>query len=114
MIPVRQIPSLPHRRPVCPTEQAGNGSVRQSRLSAVTALDADKLRSWLKGDKKTKSGMGLNGNSARSIVKSAKRIFGAAVRGKLLVENPSAGHSTAIIERPDRVQLVDLERSAAC
>ena len=79
------------------------------KLAAVTPLDADKFRSWLKGDKKTKSGMGLNENSARSIVKNAKLIFGAAVKGKLLVENPFAGHSTAIIERPDRLQFVELE-----
>ena len=78
-------------------------------LSAVTPLDADRFRSWLKGDKKTKSGMGLAENSARSIVKNAKLIFGAAVKGKLIVENPFAGHSTAIIERPDRLQFVDLD-----
>ena len=79
------------------------------KLAAVTPLDADKFRSWLKGDKATRSGAGLAENSARSIVKNAKLIFGAAVKGKLIVENPFAGHSTAIIERPDRLQFVDLE-----
>ena len=79
------------------------------KLAAVTPLDADKFRSWLKGDKATNCGMGLAENSARSIVKNAKLIFGAAVKGKLIVENPFAGHSTAIIERPDRLQFVDLE-----
>ena len=34
------------------------------KLAAVTPLDADKFRSWLKGDKATKSGMGLAENSA--------------------------------------------------
>jgi len=77
------------------------------KLVDVTPLDADKFRSWLKGDKVSKSGLGLNENSARSIVKNAKLIFGAAVKGKLIVENPFAGHSTAIIERPDRLQFVD-------
>ncbi len=77
------------------------------KLAAVTPLDADKFRSWLKGDKATNCGMGLAENSARSIVKNAKLIFGAAVKGKLIVENPFAGHSTAIIERPDRLQFVD-------
>lgn len=77
------------------------------QLADVTPLDADKFRSWLKGDKATKSGAGLCENSVRSIVKNAKLIFGAAVKGRLIVENPFAGHSTAIIERPDRLQFVD-------
>ena len=79
----------------------------EAKLANVTPLDADKFRSWLKGDKASGSGAGLAENSARSIVKNAKLIFGAAVKGKLIAENPFDGHSTAIIERPDRMQFVD-------
>ena len=78
-------------------------------LSSITALDSDRFRSWLKGDKKTKRGRGLSENSARSIVKNAKLIFGAAVKGRLIAENPFVGHSTAIIERPDRLEFVKRE-----
>ena len=80
---------------------------RNGKLAAVTPLDADKFRSWLKGDKATNCGRGLAENSARSIVKNAQRIVGAAVKGQRIVENPFAGHSTAIIERPDRLPFVD-------
>lgn len=55
-------------------------------LARMTTLDADRFRSWLKGDKQTKRGMGLNENSVRSIVKNTKLIFGAAVKGRLLIE----------------------------
>ena len=78
-----------------------------TKLARVTPLSADKFRSWLKGDKASGSGAGLAENSARSIVKNAMLIFGAAVKGKLIAENPFDGHSTAIIERPDRMQFVD-------
>ena len=78
-------------------------------LASVTPLDADRFRSWLKGDKQTKGGMGLNENSVRSIVKNAKLIFGAAVKGRLLIENPFHGHKTAVSANKERQEFISRE-----
>ncbi|MDB5344372.1 MAG: hypothetical protein JWP89_2749 [Schlesneria sp.] len=80
-------------------------------LSAITALDADRFRSGCKGDK-------LSENYTRTLVKNAKLIFGAAVKGKVISENPFAGHKTTVYSRPERMEFIDLESSrkvlAAC
>lgn len=70
-------------------------------LSAVTPHDADRFGSWLKATK------GHAENTARGHLKNAKLIFGAAVRAKLITENPFKGISTQLVKRPDRMAFID-------
>ncbi len=85
---------------------------KSKKLQAVTPLDAKQFRSWLKGVQK------LAENTCRTHIKNSKLIFGAAKEGKLIEENPFAGHSTALIDRKDRMVFVDRETTervlAAC
>lgn len=85
------------------------GESRQ--LASITAFDADKFRAGCKGDK-------LSENYTRTLIKNAKLIFGAAVKGRLISENPFNGHKTTVYSRPERMEFVDLDTSqkvlAAC
>lgn len=80
-------------------------------LDSITALDADQFRASCKGDS-------LSENYTRTLIKNAKQFFGAAVKGRLITENPFRGHKTTVYSRPERMEFVDLETSrrvlAAC
>ena len=72
-------------------------------LASITAFDADQFRSWLKGTK------GHAENTVRGHLKNSKLFFGAAVRAKLIGENPFKGISSQLIKRPDRMAFVTPE-----
>jgi len=108
------------RKDVKPATQTAYGICRaklveffgESRpLVCITALDADNFRANCRGEK-------LSENYTRTLIKNAKLFFKAAVKGKLISENPFAGHKTTIFSRPERMEFVDLDRSrkvlAAC
>ena len=67
----------------------------------VTPHDADQFGSWLKSKKNHAE------NTAHGHLKNAKLIFGAAVRAKLITENPFKGISTQLVRRPDRMAFID-------
>lgn len=69
----------------------------------ITAHDADQFRSWLKGTK------GHAENTVRGHLKNSKLFFGAAVRAKILIENPFKGISSQLVKRPDRMVFVTRE-----
>ena len=69
-------------------------------LANVTPHDADQFGSWLKSKKNHAE------NTARGHLKNAKLIFGAAMRAKLIAENPFKGISTQLVRRPDRMAFV--------
>ncbi len=85
------------------------GESRQ--LESITALDADQFRANCKGE-------GHSENYTRTLIKNSKLIFGAAVKGKIIAENPFAGHKTTVYSRPERMEFVELDTSrkvlAAC
>ncbi|WP_425267272.1 tyrosine-type recombinase/integrase [Aeoliella straminimaris] len=60
---------------------------KDAKLASVTPGDADKFRLWL-ADKK--DGQGLAANTARRRCGIAKQFFRAALRSKLIAENPFA------------------------
>ena len=60
-------------------------------LADVTPHDADQFRSWMKSTKKHAE------NTTRGHLKNSKLIFGAAVRARLIVENPFKGISTQLV-----------------
>ena len=70
-------------------------------LADVTPHDADQFRSWMKSTKPHAE------NTTRGHLKNSKLIFGAAVRARLIVENPFKGISTQLVKRPDRMAFVD-------
>lgn len=80
-------------------------------LASITALDADQFRASCKGD-------AMSENYTRTVIKNAKLFFAAAVKGKIITENPFKGHKTGLIARPERMEFVDLETTrkvlAAC
>ena len=63
-------------------------------LSNVTPHDADQFHSWMNGHKKTKSGKAMAENTVRGHLKNANRIFGSALKARLIVENPFRGISS--------------------
>lgn len=75
----------------------------EKRIVDVTAFDADQFRSWLKGTKKHAE------NTVRGHLKNSKLFFGAAVRAKLIDENPFKGISSQLVKRPDRMAFVATE-----
>ena len=80
------------------------------RLVDVTPLDADRFRSWLKnGTKGEGAKTELSENYTRTLVKNAKLIFGAAMKGRLIVSNPFAGHKTNVTSNRERMVFVDHE-----
>ena len=70
-------------------------------LADVTPHDADQFCSWMKSTKTHAE------NTTRGHLKNAKLMFGAAVRARLIVENPFKGISTSLVKRPDRMAFVD-------
>ncbi len=69
-------------------------------LADITPHDADQFRSWL-------SSKGKAENTTRGHLKNAKLFFGAAVKARLIVENPFKGISSQLVKRPDRMAFVD-------
>ena len=69
-------------------------------LADITPHDADQFRSWL-------SSKGKAENTTRGHLKNAKLRFGAAVKARLIVENPFKGISSQLVKRPDRMAFVD-------
>ena len=69
-------------------------------LADITPHDADQFRSWL-------SSKGKAENTTRGHLKNCKLFFGAAVKARLIVENPFKGISSQLVKRPDRMAFVD-------
>ena len=69
-------------------------------LADITPHDADQFRSWLSSKGKAK-------NTTRGHLKNCKLFFGAAVKARLIVENPFKGISSQLVKRPDRMAFVD-------
>jgi len=72
-------------------------------LSSVTAGDADSFRLFL-----IEKGL-ADGTTARRVMGRAKQFFHAAVRHKLIHENPFAGQKVSVQSNPDRFAFVSLE-----
>ncbi len=78
------------------------------RLGDVTPLDADRFRSWLKaGTKGDTAKTSLSENYTRTLIKNAKLVFGAAVKGRLIESNPFAGHKTKVMANRERMVFVE-------
>jgi len=99
------------RKDVKPRTRTNYGAARsklveyfsESReLASITALDADQFRASCKGSK-------MSENYTRTIIKNAKLFFAAAVKGKLIQENPFQGHKTSVFSRLERMEFVDQE-----
>jgi integrase len=88
-------------------EQARNKALEffgaDKPLADITALDADRFRAWMKGVKE------LGENTIRGQVKNIKQFFQAAVKGRIIAENPFAGHKTTVFARPERMAYIDRE-----
>ena len=78
-------------------------------LADITAHDADQFSSWLKGTRKTKSQKPMAENTVRGHLKNSKLFFGAAVKARLIAENPFKGISSQLVKRPERMAFVDRE-----
>jgi integrase len=76
-------------------------SFGQSRISRVTALEADRFRSWLKGVQN------LAESTVRTHIKNAKLIFKAADKGDLIKGNAFSGHKTAVHANTSRMEFVE-------
>ena len=78
-----------------------------TRPADITPHDADQFRSWLKGTRKTASNKPMAENTVRGHLKNAKLIFGAAVKARLIAENPFKGISSQLVKRPDRMAFIE-------
>jgi integrase len=78
---------------------------KDRRLDVVTRLDAEQWQDWLRSTKK------LHINTVRTHIKYAKMFFGAAVKGRLIAENPFAGFKTKLVAREERMRFVTLEET---
>lgn len=75
---------------------------REKLMRDITAGDADRWRIWLAGQARKKGvGKGLADNTVRRRCGIAKQFFRAAVRDKLIGENPFA-HLVAAVRRNDK------------
>jgi integrase len=72
-----------------------------TQLAAITPHAADQFRSWLLGSKKQAE------NTVRGHIKNAKLFFGAAIRARLITENPFKGMSSQLVKRPDRMAFIE-------
>ena len=75
------------------------------RMNSITPGDADAFRVFLKVEE------GLAENTVRRRMGIAKQFFRAAIRRKLIAENPFDGQSTLVRENPKRFYFVSREQS---
>lgn len=75
-------------------------------MDRITQGDAEDFRLFLLGEKK------LADNTARRVCGRAKQFFAAAVRHKLIAENPFAGMKCSIIENRERDRFITLGEAA--
>ena len=76
-------------------------------IDEITCGDADAFRVFLKTEE------GLAENTVRRRLGIAKQFFRAAVRGKIVDENPFDGQSTFVRENPKRFYFVSREETQA-
>lgn len=77
----------------------------QKRLRDFVTSDGDKFRNWLLGK-------GLAENTVRRNCGRAKQFFHAAIRRKLVTENPFAQLVSAVRGNPARLRFIDRETAA--
>jgi len=80
---------------------------QSKRLDEITQGDADNFKIFLKTQEK------LAENTVRRRLGIAKQFFRAAVRGKVISENPFEGQSTIVRENPKRFYFVRTEEAKA-
>jgi integrase len=69
------------------------------RLADVHELDAEQFRAWMVGN-------GCAENYVRTQCKNVKMFFRAAVKGRLIPENPFQGIKTGSIQIPDKLRFI--------
>ena len=79
---------------------------RGKRLDEITAGDADEYRIWLKSQ-------GLSEATIRWMCKKAKEFFGAAIKRKIITDNPFSGMKCGSISNRKRLYFVTTAESQA-
>lgn len=86
------------------------------RIDTITAGDAEDFRNWMQtnGNATKDYSCGLAVNTIRRRIGRSKQFFAAAVRHKLLTENPFAGEKSSVSGNADRMFLVPAEWIERC
>ena len=86
------------------------------RIDTFTPGDAEDFRKWLQANgnerKKCKTGLALE--TVRRRIGRTKQFFNAAVKHKLIEDNPFAGEASASIGNPERLVMVPADWIEAC
>lgn len=74
------------------------------QLAGITTLQVEQFRDYCRNE-------GQSENTVRTHLKNLRTILNAALKGRLIAENPAKGQKCSILARPERMHFVTLDQT---